>query len=249
MQNGSPLQSDCCLVFVEGFRAQISVCAFVILGKGCTSQKGGLFLWKAVESSERCYRVARASRKYCQLGRGGAFRHRSGMRSVFCWLPRRWKRRAILSRSYGTNPHGTLDGRKTPYGILPSLPLEECYEAFTGSPLGDRIQMLGYPLNPWSPVSNALRAENGTRLPWMSRPGAGRAMWKTARSAASPTSCEWSTTPRRRSSLLLPSWNRRWSCDAESHPTPRSEALVVDSARRYSYVFGEGLEICRIEKG
>ena len=62
---------------------------------------------------------------------------------------------------------------------------------------------------PWSPVSNAPRAENGTPLPSMSPPDDGRATWKTARSAASRTCCASSTTTRRRNSSSPPSWNER----------------------------------------
>jgi hypothetical protein len=61
----------------------------------------------------------------------------------------------------------------------------------------------------WNPVSNAHPAENGTRPRSTNPPDAARVTWKTARSAASRTSCAWSTTHRRRNSSSPLSWNRR----------------------------------------
>ena len=62
---------------------------------------------------------------------------------------------------------------------------------------------------PWSPASNAPPAENGTRLRSTNPRDAVRATLKTARSAASPTSCAWSTIRRRRNSSSPPNWNER----------------------------------------
>jgi hypothetical protein len=59
----------------------------------------------------------------------------------------------------------------------------------------------------WNQVSNAQVAASGMSPRWMSRPEAGKAMWKTARSAANQMRCESSTIRRRRNSSSL----RRWS--------------------------------------
>lgn len=59
----------------------------------------------------------------------------------------------------------------------------------------------------WNPGFSARLAENGTLPPWTSPPDGDRAMWKTARFAASPMCCGSNMTIRRRNSLLRRSWS------------------------------------------
>src|SRR5271165_206154 len=62
-------------------------------------------------------------------------------------------------------------------------------------------------LAPWNPVFSAPPAENGIPLRWTNPPDAARATSKTARSAASRTSCASNTTRRRRNSSSPPNWS------------------------------------------
>jgi hypothetical protein len=62
-------------------------------------------------------------------------------------------------------------------------------------------------LHLWNPVFNARLAESGTQPLWTNLPDDGRAMSKTARSAASRICCASSMTIRRRNSLSPRNWN------------------------------------------
>jgi len=65
----------------------------------------------------------------------------------------------------------------------------------------------------WNPVSNARPAESGTQLRWTNLPDDARAMWKTARSAASRMCCGLSTTIRHRNFSLPRNWSEEGKDD------------------------------------